>query len=177
MKKLIIFLISVCLLLSLTGCGGNSYKAAVTDYLRVHRAGETEKLESLVPKQVLDQQTQDKTLNIKTRKNDIKEYYNGLLKSLKVLYGEDYKFEVEVTGKEKVSKNKLNDVKKRLNERYDIKEKSVKQLVEADFTITHSSSKKEKSFDSKILVVKINNRWYVCNENGDFGIINNQLNY
>ena len=100
-----------------------------------------------------------------------------MLKSLKDLYGDDYNFEVEVTGKEKVSKNKLNDVKKRLNERYNIKEKSVKQLVEADFTITHSSSKKEKSFDSKILVVKINNRWYVCNENGDFGINNNQLNY
>ena len=176
MKKLLIFLTLFCLLLSLTGCGGNSYKDAVTDYLNVHRAGETKKLEELAPKQVIEQQIADKKLNIETRKNDIEEYYNGLLKSLKSSYGEDYKFKVKVNGKENKD-NKLNDIKKRLNERYDIKENSVKQVIEANFTITHHSSTKEKSFDSKILVVKIDGGWYVCNENGDFGIENNLLNY
>ncbi len=177
MKKFLAFILILCAVFSLAGCGGNSYKDAVIDYLEVHRAGKVEKLENLAPKEVIEQLEKENTFDITTRQNDIEEYYNGLLKSLIPLYGEDYKFSVEVNFKEELKESKLKEIKERLNSRYNIEKKRVKEIAEADFTITHSGSKKEKSLDSNILVVKIEGNWYVCNENGDFGITNNQLNY
>jgi hypothetical protein len=176
MKKLLVLLLVLCTALTLVGCGGNTYKEAVTDYLEVHRDGKVEKLENLAPQDVIDQLKQDTGFNIATRQNDIKEYHNGLLKSLKSLYGDDYEFSVEVTFKEEVSENELKEIKNRLNERYGIEKKRIKDLINAVFEIKHSGSKKEKIIESDVLVVKIDDTWYVCNENGDFGITNNQLN-
>lgn len=177
MKKFLAFILVLCTVFSLAGCGGNSYKDAVIDYLEVYRAGKIEKLENLAPKKVINQLEEENTFDITTRQNDIEEHYNGLLKSLVPLYGEDYKFSVEVSFKEELSENKLKAIKEKLNSRYNIKKEDVKEIAEAEFTMTHSGSKKEKSIESNVLIVKIDGNWYVCNENGDFGITNNMLNY
>lgn len=180
MKRLFAFFVLICLIFSLVGCNNSTesqstYETAVIDYMDVYRRGKTEKLEQLAPQAVIDNLKETTEFDIEKRREIIDKEYAGLEESLKQIYGKDMKFTVTVNKKETVDTDMFEIMKSQIAGFYKISEEDIKEVAIAHFTVTYSGNGKEKSSDTKMMVVNIKDNWYACNTRADFGIVNDVL--
>jgi len=166
MKAVYIALAVVLVLVVVLSIFGNAYKAPIKAYIDVQFKGKADKIERLIPKQLIDEM-EDEGMEL----DDLIEYYEKSWEkqeeALEEKYGK-YKVTYKITDKEKVDSDDLKDIRDELNEEYGLKKKSIKAAYELDIEIKIKGSDDDDEIKLKnVYSINIDGKWYLFDEDMD----------
>ncbi len=152
--------------------GGSGYNKAVNNYEAVMN-GKAKKLEKLAPKEyweyMADEADEDVDDYIDDKIDDFEDNYDDTLDYLEEEYGNHVKIKLKVEDKKKLTDKKIENLAEYLDDKYDIKEKSVKKGYELEIEATIKGSDDEDDDEMELYAIKIGGSWYLmnCNFDGD----------
>ena len=165
-------LVLIVLLVALFGGG---YKKAFNNYVAVNYKGKANKIDDLAPKQYWKWLEEEKDFDLKEYKEEYKENWEDRQEALEKTYGKNIKVKLDVEDKETWKKDDVKAVAKALNEQYDIREGSVKKIIEIEGTMTIKGSEDEKEEDIEGLTfIKIGSKWYpvtILEVNDEYAVV------
>ncbi len=158
----------VVLVLAIILLGGKPYQSAVNNYQAVLN-GKASKLEKMAPKEYWEyMEDENEDFDIDEVKDQFEENYETSLEFLEEKYGDNIRIKIKVTDEKKLKDKKVKDLADALNEKYDIKKKSVKQAYELELEMTIKGSDDEDDSERELYAVKIGSKWYLVTSSGDF---------
>ena len=158
----------VVLVLAIILLGGKPYQSAVNNYQAVLN-GKASKLEKMAPKEYWEyMEDENEDFDIDEVKDQFEENYETSLELLEEKYGDNVRIKIKVTDEKKLKDKKVKDLADALNEKYDIKKKSVKQAYELELEMTIKGSDDEDEDEMELYAVKIGSKWYLVNSAGSF---------
>lgn len=152
------FIAVIVLLISLIFSGG--YKTAVDNYLDVVARGKVSKLDDLAPKAYWEWYEDEYDKDFDDIKEEYEDNVDDMLDELEDEYGKRIRVSYKVEDKDALSKKKLEKLAEALNDRYDIKESSVKKAYELELEMTIKGSEDDEDTEITLTVVKIGSEWY-----------------
>lgn len=138
----------------------NAYKAPLNNLIDITYKAKFNKLEKMAPKEYWDWYEEKYDTTVDELIEEANENKDDYLELLEKKYGDNIKVTSKVTDKNELSKKKLEKIAEALNEKYDIKESSVKKAYEVEYELTIKGSEDEDEEEGEITVVKIGMNWY-----------------
>lgn len=154
--------------------GGGGWKSALDNYIDVVIHGKVNKLEKLAPKEYWSYYEDEYDEDFDDIKDEFEDNVDDMLEELEDEYGKNIKVSYKVEDKKTLSDRKLEKIAEGLNEKYDIKESSVKKAIEVELEMTIKGSEDDDDNDGEFTFVKIGSKWYMISyyENGDEYVVN-----
>ncbi|MBE6728488.1 MAG: hypothetical protein E7562_07565 [Ruminococcaceae bacterium] len=183
MRKIFALIIVLCVCFLFCGCGEttvkekSTYESAVIDFSDVYNKGKTEKLEKLAPNAVIEYLKENEDFDIEKRRTAVFKEYELLQNGLEKIYGENVRYSITVNSKESLEKDMLERMREQFFMLYRIPKEDVKEVVIAHFTAEFSGNDKKETEKLRVMVVNIEDKWYVCDSFGTFGILKYNLYY
>lgn len=162
-------LVTVLLIVLLvTSLVGEPYKSTIDDYFNVYFYGAYEKMEDLAPEEYWDylEESYGTTVDDAIAYYEDYSVYDMLLSELEAEYGDDLRFSYKIVHEAELSERKLNVIKDGLKDNYDIPKRTVKKAYELELEVTVSGSEDEDMEETELIVVNIDNDWYVTSASG-----------
>ncbi len=150
--------------------GGGAEEKAVKNYLDIQYKGKINKIESLAPKAYWEwlEDEQDVTVEDIIDEYEEEESYEMMMEFLEEEYGDNVKISYKITGKEKLSKKKLEKIADGIKDNYDIPSKKVTAAYEIEVEMKVKGSEDEDEDENEIIVAKVDGKWYPVSANGSF---------
>lgn len=155
---------------------GSPYKSTLDNYFAVAVNGEYEKIEELAP-EVFWEYLGESYYGMSAE--EVVEYYedscddyfgDGLLEEWEEEFGRNVKFSYKIVYENKLSERKLDNLQDALKDNYGIKRKDVKLAYEVELEAIISGSKDEDMEEVDLIVVNIDNEWYVVSSTGTISV-------
>lgn len=145
---------------------GSSYKDPIKSYEKIMN-GKISKssVEKLAPDEYWEycaDEADEKVKDyIKDYVDDLKDSYEDSIEEMEDEYGKNVKYSFKIEDKKELSDKKVEKIAEALNDRYDIKEKSVKKAYKLDVEVTVKGKEDDDDYDTEMVSVKIGGNWYL----------------
>lgn len=158
----------VVIILAIILLGGKPYQSAINNYQAMLN-GKGNKLEKMAPKEYWEyMEDENEDFDLDEAKDQFEEGYEATLEFLEEKYGDNVRIKIKVADEKKLKDKKVKDLADALNEKYDIKKKSVKQAYELELEVSIKGSDDEDEEEMELYAVKIGSKWYLVNGAGSF---------
>lgn len=140
--------------------GGNGWKKALDNKFDVSYKGKASKIKSLAPNQYwewLEDETGDSFSELK---KEYKEEWKDAKDDIKDEWGSNLRYSFKKEDKKVLSKKKTEKIAEALEDKYDIKARSVKKVIEVEGELTIKGSKKKDTNDTTLTFAKVGGKWY-----------------
>ena len=165
----LVLVIILCIVL-----GGGGYKQAFKNVVAVQYKGKVNKIDDLAPKQYWEYMEDEHDFDMDDYKDEYEENWEETEEYLEDEYGKNIRVTLKVEDKKVWKRKKVKKVADALNDQYDIKESSVKKVIEVDGEITIKGSEDEEDEDvDDLTFIKIGSKWYMVNiyeDDGDYRV-------
>lgn len=141
----------------------NAYKTPLNNYIDIVYKAKFNKLEKMAPKEYWDWYEEEYDKSVDDLIEEANDHKDDYMEILEARYGEKIKVKSKITDKEKLDKDDLADIAEALEEKYDIKAKSVKAGYELEYEITVEGSDDKDETEGEITVIQIGMSWYAIN--------------
>ena len=174
-------ILALLLVFGLTACGSSddedddkkssSYKSAIENAIDQAYYGKSYKIKDLAPRAYWDYLEEETDFDFDEYVEDFEDSWVSRKESLEEQHGEDYTLDYEVKDKQEIDDDELDELKQKMNSRYNIDEDDVKMGYKLDIEFTIKGSKKERSWEAEdAYVIKIGSRWYPISDGGYFTV-------
>lgn len=165
----LVLVIILCIVL-----GGGGYKQAFKNVVAVQYKGKVNKIDDLAPKQYWEYMEDEYDFDMDDYKDEYEENWEETEEYLEDEYGKNIRVTLKVEDKKVWKRKKVKKVADALNDQYDIKESSVKKVIEVDGEITIKGSEDDRDEDvDDLTFIKIGSKWYMVNiyeDDGDYRV-------
>ena len=148
---------------------GGGYKKSIDTYIKALTTGDSDLIEALAPEEYWDYMAEKSGSSTKKIISSVADTFDQIIDMAERAYGDNFKITYKIEDKDSLSKGQLNDIRDTVNSTYDIANKSVTEGYELDLELTFKGKDDERSEDATVYVVKIDGKWYLCQEDGILG--------
>ena len=181
-KKSLALVLVLCLIATLSlfvGCGSKDEEeekeqtpeAAVEKYFDATVKYDTSKIGDLAPNAVWEYIEDEEDISLDDIKNGFDDQRSDLIDEVEDEYGKNYKVNYEISDKEELSDDDLEELAEAIDDNYDgaIKKSDVKKAYRLDIEgeIKGSEGSEEIEMDD-FIVVSIKGKWYPVSAYGNF---------
>lgn len=149
------------------------YKGAVDDSFDFTFNGEYEKLEKLAPEEYWEyiEEINGSSVEDAIEYYELYDVYGAMIDGFEPDYGKNIKFSYKIVHEDELSERKLDAIKDGLKETYGIAKRTVKKAYELEIEIIISGSEDEDTMETEIIVVNIDNDWYITSATGTISLL------
>ena len=149
----------------------SSYKSAIENAIDHSYYGKSDKIKDLAPQAYWDYLEEETDFDFDEYVEDFEDSWVSRKESLEEQHGEDYTLDYEVKDKQKIDDDELDELKQKMNSRYNIDEDDVKMGYKIDAEFTIKGSKSERSWEAEdMYIIKIGSGWYPISASGYFTV-------
>jgi hypothetical protein len=144
------------------------YWGAIEEYTAIMYGGSYRDVAKIAPAEFFNQISSGMSMDAFTIQF-IQTYETTVVPMMKSQFGDDYKVTAEFDYSYRLDTDELSDIKNNINYNYNIAKDRISEGYYVSFALTAKGSVSEDTIDIDAYLVKVDEKWYLCNYSGEFG--------